>query len=71
MGLGVEVVEKILAADFEEAWTTQQIPRNTLGKRTQHPLNAKGFPYAAGALVLVLHHLNSRMAEYTLQQILA
>ncbi|KAI5812237.1 hypothetical protein BZA77DRAFT_297111 [Pyronema omphalodes] len=71
MGLGVEVFEKILAAGFEEAWTTQPIPRNDLRKGTQRPLNAKRSLDAAGALGLVLHHLNSTMADYTLQQIFA
>jgi hypothetical protein len=70
MGVGVKVFEKILAAGFAEAWTSTPIPRNDVGvSSVSWPRNRKRSLDAAGALGLALHHVNSTMADFSLQQI--
>jgi hypothetical protein len=74
MGLSVSVFETILNAGFATIWNSKPIPRNDIKQapamlRTSKPQRRS--LDAAGALGLVLHHLNSAMTDHGLQQIFA
>jgi hypothetical protein len=68
MGLGVRVFEFVLESGSAEAWNGQSVPRRDVQKRGRVWLGRRSLD-AAGVLGLLLHHLNSAMAGYTLQQV--
>ncbi|KAH0608266.1 uncharacterized protein H6S33_002318 [Morchella sextelata] len=68
MGVGVEVFEHILSAGFTKEWETAPIPRNDVGLMSKTRLYKRSLD-APGVLGLVLHHINSTMADFSLQQI--
>jgi hypothetical protein len=68
MGIGVSVFETLLKAGFQHAYDSQPVPRNDVDPTKPTRLTYRSLD-AAGALGLVLHHLNSTMCDKTLQQI--
>ena len=70
MGVGVAVFQKILQSGFADTWNSFPIPRNDT-RSVVHPRLGKRSLDAAGALGLILHYLNSTMADFSLQQIFA
>jgi hypothetical protein len=59
----------LLLKPFKRIWDTTPIPRGDLHPESSQIRLSKRSLDAAGALGLVLHYLNSTMADYTLQQI--
>jgi hypothetical protein len=59
----------LLLEPFKRIWDTTPIPRGDLHPESSQIRLSKRSLDAAGGLGLVLHYLNSTMADYTLQQI--
>ena len=68
MGVGVSVFQQLLDSGFEAAWNTLPIPRGDVLSNAKPRIHHRSLT-SSGALGLVLHHLNSTMADYSLQQI--
>jgi hypothetical protein len=59
----------LLVKPFKRIWDTTPIPRGDLHPESSQIRLSKQSLDAAGALKLVLHYLNSTMADYIIQQI--
>jgi hypothetical protein len=70
MGVDVSVFEYLLGViGFQKAWDSTPIPRFDVDFVSARTRTGGRSLDAAGALGLVLHHLNSTMMDYSLQQI--
>ncbi|RPB04719.1 hypothetical protein L873DRAFT_1833053 [Choiromyces venosus 120613-1] len=68
MGIGVSVFHQLLNSGFMAAWNTLPIPRGDVVGNARPRVCHRSLT-SAGALGLILHHLNSTMADYSLHQI--
>jgi len=68
MGVGVSVFQQLLDSGFEVTWNTMLIPRDDVLSNAKPRVHHRSLT-STGALGLVLHHLNSIMADYSLQLI--
>ncbi|KAI5804263.1 hypothetical protein BZA77DRAFT_221698, partial [Pyronema omphalodes] len=68
MGLTPLIFTRILSSGFSTSWTTSPIPRNDV-KYISKPRASVRSLDAAGALGLVLHHVNSSLTDPNLQRL--